>query len=152
MGTHLKLCGTGYTPQEYDQGEATYYAGTTLTISVTDYYGSNSGDYWKVGIIGERGAEGPQGATGPAGALGAVDSNFFVKSDNGTGEAGSIYQTNEGYLGVRTITPTNYFDISGDLRVRKVDATGSFDQSGHLVIDRASGIVHHIIPTMEYQL
>ena len=152
VGTHLKFCGTGYTPQEYVQGEATYYAGTTLTINVTDYYGSNSGDYWKVGIIGERGTEGPQGATGPAGALGAVDSNFFVRSENGTAEAGSIYQTDEGYLGVRTITPTNYFDISGDLRVRKVDATGSFAQSGHLVIDPASGIVHHIIPKMEYQL
>ncbi len=152
-GSHLKLCATGYSPTEYVQGTATYYSDTTLTINVTDFYGSNESNYWKVAIAGERGYQGNMGATGPEGSLGPLSNNFFVKSDNGVASAGVLYQEpNTNYIGVETLSPSHQIDISGDLRIRKIEETGTFTESGHLVVDPASGIVNYMVPKMEYQL
>ena len=151
IGSHIKFCSTGYSPQEYVQGTTSYYVGTTLKMDVSEFYGTNESSYWKVAIAGERGSEGLQGATGPEGSLGALSNNYFVKSNAGVAEAAVLYQDDNFNVGVKTTSPTHTFDVSGNLRVRKVDAAPSTD-SGHLVINPVSGGVHYMVPKMEYQL
>jgi hypothetical protein len=152
VGSYVKFCSTGVN-KEYLEGPITYYSQNTLSITTENIYGDGQFDRWNLGIVGTKGDKGEMGATGPAGSLGSVPSNYFVRSNNnGMSDVGIMYQDpSEPFVGINTTNPQSHLDVSGTLRSRKIDQ-GTDLTSGHVVIDPVSGILHYIVPKMDYQL
>jgi hypothetical protein len=151
-GSHVRVYEK--TNEEYLEGNITYYQNETLTFAIDTVYGSSVGDNWTVSAAGLRGATGPQGPTGPVmGLSSAIEPNKFLVSSNYNEIAHSVmyYEDTEKLIGINTTLPTERVDVSGSLRVREVNQ-GTNLTSAHLVIDPASGVLHQMVPTVEFEL
>lgn len=140
--------------QEYLEGSITYYQSTVLTFEIDAIYGSSENNTWDISLAGERGATGPAGATGPVMGLSSIinSNSFLVSTDNNEiSHSAVFYEESEERVGVHTSLPSETVDISGTLRVREVNQ-GTDLTSGHLVIDPASGVVHYMVPKVEFHL
>jgi hypothetical protein len=165
IGTYIKACVTG-TSYEYFQGTINYYDNTTLTLKAEYFYGSISGDQWKLGIAGKTGPVGPEGAPGAQGGVGQVPDGYFVMANEGYADSGALYQLGSS-VGINNNAPAAGIDVSGNIRASEFltgepvggDSNQPTLTSGIVVINPATGVegyqtgvLHYMIPKIEYQI